>query len=377
MVTLMRGSRGIEVRSLQGTLNRRLFPSPNLGVDGIFGKNTDTAVREFQSRNGLQVDGIVGPNTRRALRGQAILLPAMQLGRGPNNPGAARQARRGTPGQTGGFISGAGPRLSGARETLGTLDSFQGESEFIADLWENIGDFTQVQGGLGGIARDALEAEVNNQLYRPGSPREGDILRVKALLETWWSGTGVSRRLPGMNGGHPIGQRYLDRERVNGFMNREDQFVNYLRRNSNLEALRRIDAGEQYTYWELMSGTADRDRDAFNESITRFMDLHCTGHVNADLRATLRNDVSRANRTPSFRNDCFCKILRWDTTHCFGMVAKVHLAITLSGMVRNGGHLGLDPALVSAGIWLYAKRRTGVYQFYGIEGREIPMPEAA
>ena len=166
MGVLMRGSRGDEVRSLQRTLNRRLFPSPNLQVDGIFGNNTDAAVRDFQRRNGLQVDGIVGPNTRHALSGQAILLPEMRFGRGPIDPRAARQARRGTMGHTGGFIPDFGPRLSGPRETLGALTSFQGESDFVADLWENIGDFTQVQGALGGVARDTLEAQVNNQLYR-------------------------------------------------------------------------------------------------------------------------------------------------------------------------------------------------------------------
>lgn len=37
------------------------------GVDGIFGKGTASAVRKFQSNNGLSVDGIVGKNTFKAL----------------------------------------------------------------------------------------------------------------------------------------------------------------------------------------------------------------------------------------------------------------------------------------------------------------------
>ena len=37
------------------------------GVDGIFGKGTASAVRKFQSDNGLSVDGIVGKNTFKAL----------------------------------------------------------------------------------------------------------------------------------------------------------------------------------------------------------------------------------------------------------------------------------------------------------------------
>ena len=36
-------------------------------VDGIFGSQTEEAVRYFQRKNGLAVDGVVGPDTARAL----------------------------------------------------------------------------------------------------------------------------------------------------------------------------------------------------------------------------------------------------------------------------------------------------------------------
>lgn len=39
----------------------------NIATDGVFGPQTESAVREFQSNRGLQVDGIVGPATWEAL----------------------------------------------------------------------------------------------------------------------------------------------------------------------------------------------------------------------------------------------------------------------------------------------------------------------
>ena len=37
------------------------------GVDGIYGKDTENAVKEFQRRNNLKVDGIIGYNTMKGL----------------------------------------------------------------------------------------------------------------------------------------------------------------------------------------------------------------------------------------------------------------------------------------------------------------------
>lgn len=55
------GSRGEIVKQIQKALH--LYP------DGIFGINTDEAVKAFQKKNGLKQDGIVGPATL------ALLIP--------------------------------------------------------------------------------------------------------------------------------------------------------------------------------------------------------------------------------------------------------------------------------------------------------------
>src|SRR5215203_7546390 len=59
-----RGDQAHPVPSLQYLLRAN---GRSVTVDGIFGPNTEAAVRAFQQSKGLAVDGIVGPNTWSAL----------------------------------------------------------------------------------------------------------------------------------------------------------------------------------------------------------------------------------------------------------------------------------------------------------------------
>jgi peptidoglycan hydrolase-like protein with peptidoglycan-binding domain len=64
--TLIRlGSRGGAVTMVQSRLKMLGYYAGN--VDGIFGGQTEAAVKAFQSASGLTPDGIVGPQTMRAL----------------------------------------------------------------------------------------------------------------------------------------------------------------------------------------------------------------------------------------------------------------------------------------------------------------------
>lgn len=66
MRTLRQGAKGEDVRALQILLAGY---GERLGADGIFGPITESAVRDFQGRNGLDADGVVGKLTWSALLG--------------------------------------------------------------------------------------------------------------------------------------------------------------------------------------------------------------------------------------------------------------------------------------------------------------------
>lgn len=55
---------GDDIKAVQSALQKAGF---NVDPDGLFGQDTDAAVRSLQNAKGLKIDGIVGPATRAAL----------------------------------------------------------------------------------------------------------------------------------------------------------------------------------------------------------------------------------------------------------------------------------------------------------------------
>ena len=85
--SLSYGSSGDEVKKLQRTLNSKGY---SLTVDGVFGKNTQSAVKDYQKKNGLSVDGIVGTRTWTSLNGAEENTSTNKAVKAPAVPEATR-----------------------------------------------------------------------------------------------------------------------------------------------------------------------------------------------------------------------------------------------------------------------------------------------
>lgn len=63
LIELKKGDKGAQVKALQLLLVGSGYSCGASGADGVFGQNTDSAIRKYQKAKGLIVDGIAGKNT--------------------------------------------------------------------------------------------------------------------------------------------------------------------------------------------------------------------------------------------------------------------------------------------------------------------------
>ena len=142
--TLREGDRGPAVASLQ----RRL----RITADGVFGSDTERAVKRFQRHRGLEVDGIVGPITRRAL-GLARF--------------SSSSVRHAEPGESG---VGVPPRLrkiaecesGGDPRAVSPGGRYRGKYQFSRATWRAMGG----RGGDPAQASEGHQDRVALKLYR-------------------------------------------------------------------------------------------------------------------------------------------------------------------------------------------------------------------
>ena len=124
--TIKNGSRGTDVKNLQTQLNSLGY---NLATDGVFGKNTLAAVRDYQSKNGLTVDGIVGKNTWNSLLGTSAT-----NGVNANTNAQANTQATGVTQQTGPSANSPANTSSTTSKTTTTIKSYnqpyQGPGEY-------------------------------------------------------------------------------------------------------------------------------------------------------------------------------------------------------------------------------------------------------
>ncbi|HWX75351.1 MAG TPA: peptidoglycan-binding protein [Solirubrobacteraceae bacterium] len=159
-VVLSGESEGRPVASLQRSLGA-------VKVDGVYGPETEAAVRKFQESRGLSVDGVAGPQTDSALRTRAATTATL-VGFHASVPGepasssessgaeaASANAASGSEGAAGGAETGAIKRLQGALhlpvdgefgpETLAAIERLQARQGISVDgvvgpqTWKAIG----------------------------------------------------------------------------------------------------------------------------------------------------------------------------------------------------------------------------------------------
>jgi hypothetical protein len=139
-VVVKRGDRGPAVRQVQAALS--------IAVDGVFGAQTEQAVKRFQRRKGLTADGIVGPQTRDALGLEPFASGSVRRqSSGVRLPRILRLIAE--------CESGGNPRA------VSPGGQYRGKYQFSVDTWRNLG-------GEGDPA-DASEAEQDRialKLYR-------------------------------------------------------------------------------------------------------------------------------------------------------------------------------------------------------------------
>ena len=169
--TLKYGSQGDDVKDLQNRLNASGY---QLSVDGKFGNQTLSAVKDYQQQNGLSVDGIVGVNTWGKLLGN-------------QEPGTSETTQELTVPNYDNSTWGEstkGSAASGAYQAAKNALAQHGDFVFSENEWlnslkndiENYDDFSY------DINSDALYQQYAEQYMRQGKLASADVMGQAAAM---------------------------------------------------------------------------------------------------------------------------------------------------------------------------------------------------
>ena len=171
-IALSEGSEGRQVELLQRALG-------NVKVDGIFGPETEAAVRAFQSSAGLAVDGVVGPATSSALRMVSSALTAGVPREASFNPSASSSSEGSGTSSSSSSSSSEATSSSGSSSESSSSESSSSESGSSESGEASAGAVARLQGALhlsaDGVFGPETEAAVRRLQARHGLSVDGVV----------------------------------------------------------------------------------------------------------------------------------------------------------------------------------------------------------
>ncbi|OQP06860.1 hypothetical protein B1690_05995 [Geobacillus sp. 46C-IIa] len=160
--TLKRGDRNDYVKTLQSWLYKAGF-NPG-GIDGVYGANTEKAVKEFQKKVGITADGIAGKQTYQAL--QKYVRTQTTLSRSnsssSNDHWTGQTLREGSEGQA---VKDLQTKLQRLGYNVGAVDGIYGKQTTEAVRSFQKANGLEVDGIAGKITYNAIEHMLQQKNY--------------------------------------------------------------------------------------------------------------------------------------------------------------------------------------------------------------------
>ncbi|WP_313177826.1 peptidoglycan-binding domain-containing protein [Stenotrophomonas sp.] len=166
---LVKGERGDEVKALQGRLAALGYTAADgkaLGTDGIFGKDTLAAVKQFQANNGLDDDGKAGRLTLARLQDPAAVKAGAQTVAAPARAEPVAPAAPATPASMRDAGHVENPRFNQALEKLQALQQQRAQAG-LSPLFANAQETERAAGQLAYESKVAGMRQIDHVLARP------------------------------------------------------------------------------------------------------------------------------------------------------------------------------------------------------------------